>query len=494
MTAASIAKSFVRRLISGLVVGGSLVGQCYFPKPIAAADAYCQITPEAAATKETLLQASLEGDSQAKRQYDALIQEQAEQLRQCRSQNWPQTQAIWLRPFPCDVNPGAVEHILDRIVNRGYNQIYLEVFFDGQVLLPPSDNPTPWVPVVRLPGTENTDLLAEFIQKGHERGVQVYAWMYTLNFGYAYAQRPDRQAVLARNGDGESSLSVVRGQSQAFIDPYNQQAQREYYQLLNAVLQRRPDGVLFDYVRYPQGMGNRSVASQVEELWIYGDASRRALYERAQNNKGRALIDRFVSQGKITVKDITAVDERYPHEDSPLWEGRTPYPRETEIPAKDRHQRLQTELWYLSVAHAAQGVIDFLSLAAYPFEQQGIPVGAVFFPEGNRVVGQQGFDSRLQPWDNFPDPIQWHAMSYGVCGNTNCITEQVKRVMEMAPDQAKIIPAIAGVWGEPYKNRPALEGQMQAIHKAAPQVNAISHFAYSWQDPEFNRLRRSCQL
>ncbi|MGK7874060.1 MAG: family 10 glycosylhydrolase [Xenococcaceae cyanobacterium] len=483
---ASPPQRFFRSLVAGLVTIGSLVSQCWLGKPVQAQTrAYCQFTQEAIAAKENLLQGSLKGNSDAQRNYKALLKKHGEILRQCRARTWPQNQAIWVRLYPCDVRPGSIDYLLDRIVNRGYNKIYLEVFFDSQVLLPPADNPTPWGTVVRSPGAETVDLLAQTIQKGHERGLQVYAWMFTMNFGYAYAHLPNRQRVLARNGKGEDSLSFVHDRSQAFIDPYHTQAQTDYYQLVEAVIKRRPDGVLFDYIRYPRGTGSQSLVSQVKDLWIYGDASRQALYQRAQNNKGRALIERYVSKGDITMGDVAAVNKLYPQEGAPLWEGRN-------SSASGSLWRLRLDLWHLSVAHAAQGVLDFLTLASFPVQRQGIPVGAVFFPHGNQVVGQTGFDSRLQAWDKFPASMEWHPMSYAVCGNTNCIVEEVQRVKNMAPRQTKVNPVIAGVWGKDYNNHPSLEAQMQAIRSAVPQVNSVSHFAYSWQEPEFDRERRFC--
>ncbi len=495
MSKASLSQRFFRSLVTGLVTSGSLVGQYWSKQPVqAATQSYCRFPREAIAAKENLLQTSLKGNSDAQKDYKALLKQHADILRQCRARTWPQEQAIWLRLHPCDARPGSLDFLLDRIVNRGYNKIYLEVFFGGQVLLPPADNRTPWISVVRSPGAEKVDLLAQAIAKGHERGLKVYAWMFTMNFGYAYAQLPDKQGVLARNGKGENSLSFVHDQSQAFIDPYNRQAQIDYYQLLEAVLKRRPDGVLFDYIRYPRGTGSQSVASKVKDLWIYGNASRQALYKRAQNSKGRALIERYVSQGDITVNDVVAVDRLYPQEGAPLWQGRNPSPLEAQASANIRHRRLRLELWNLSLAHAAQGVLDFLSFVSLPVQRQKIPAGAVFFPGGNQVVGQRGFDSRLQAWDQFPASLEWHPMSYGVCGHTKCIVNQLKRVTSMATPQTKIVPAIAGIWGKDYNNRPSLEAQMQAIRAAAPQVKSVSHFAYSWQDPEFDHQRRFCKL
>lgn len=85
-------------------------------------------------------------------------------------------------------------------------------------------------------------------------------------------------------------------------------------------------------------------------------------------------------------------------------------------------------------------------------------------------------------------------MSYAACGNTSCITALIQRVVKYASPGTQIIPAIAGVWGQPISNRPSLEAQMQAIRQVAPQVRGVSHFAFSWQEPQLERERQSCRL
>ncbi|HAX90391.1 MAG TPA: hypothetical protein DCY91_30165 [Cyanobacteria bacterium UBA11370] len=476
------------RVVAALWTSGSLVSQCWLaPTAQAETAAYCKFTNEAIAQKETLRLNALKGNPDSDNRYKAILKQHGDSLRQCRTRTWPNDQAVWLRLYPCDIRPGGLDDILDRIVNRGYNKVYVEVFFDGQVLLPAADNPTPWPSALRSPGTERVDLLAQTIQKGRERGLQVYAWMFTMNFGYNYAQRADRQGVLAVNGRGETSLSFVHDQSQVFIDPYNNQAKTDYYQLVQAVLKRRPDGILFDYIRYPRGTGADSVATKVEDLWIYSDASRQALYNRGVNNQGRELIQRYVSQGSISASDVASVKKLYPEEGSPLWQGRTSN-------GNDTAASLNWQLWQLSVAHAAQGVLDFLALATLPAQRSGIKAGAVFFPDGNQVVGQGGYDSRLQPWDHFSPSIEWHAMSYGVCGNTGCIENLVKRVVDRASPDTVVIPALAGTWGKAVQNRPSLENQMEALRQRVPGIDGVSHFAYSWQDPQFDRDRKFCRL
>lgn len=458
---------------------------------------YCRFTTAAIAQKDSLRQAAMQGDSSAEQQYKALIQQHRQELQQCRDRTWPRQQALWVRLYPCDAKPGQLERLFDQIVDWGYNTVYIETFYNGIVLLPESENQTPWPSVIRHPDYRNTDLLAEAIAKGRERGLQVYSWMFAMNFGYVYAQRSDRQQALARNGYGQTSLAALRqegsaGVEEAFIDPYSTQAKQDYANLLQAVLRRQPDGVLFDYIRYPKGLGDASIANEVEDLWIYGSSSQQALYNRALNRSGQEIIQRYLSQGHLTEADIRSLTHRYPDEADVMWQGRSPSVS-PDAPVAERRDALENELWRLSVAHALQGVMDFLNWAIAPVQQQRIPAGAVFFPRANAAV-QSGYDSRLQPWDQFPNTVEWHPMAYGVCGDASCIVSEVERVLSHASSPNQVRPVLAGIWGSPMTNRPSLEAQMAAIRRAAPQIQSVSHFAYSWQDPQTDRERKFCRL
>jgi hypothetical protein len=486
-------KLFWQRLFAVVFTSSSLLPNLGSEPVRAQVTQYCHLSSAAAQEKETLRLSALKGKQDAQTRYQNLVKKQAQELQKCRTRTWPQIQALWLRLYPCDVQPGTIDQIMDRIVNRGYNQVYIEVFYDGQVLLPATANPTAWPSVIRTPGAENADLLATAIQKGRQRGLKVYAWMFTTNFGYTYAQRRDREDAIARNGKGQTSLYVVDNGSQLFIDPYNPQAKRDYYQLVQEVLRRRPDGLLLDYVRYPRQAGSDSIATKVSDLWLFSPAIQEALFKRAQNYKGLDLIRRFLRKGYVTAGDIAELDKLYPQEGEPLWQGRIPPPGQKSIlPATDRQPLLQWELWQLAVAHAMQGILDFVTIASYPAKQQNIPTGVVFFPDGNQTVGQ-GYDSRLQPWDRFPTTLQWHPMAYGNCGNVSCIVAQVQRVLSMTKPGTQVIPALAGKWGGSISNRPSLEAQMQALRQYAPQLKGVSHFAYSWQYPQNDNDRKFCR-
>jgi hypothetical protein len=472
-----------------------------WPQPAAAQlNGYCQFSQSAIDQKETLRQAALSGEAQARSSYEQLLQEHARQLRSCRDRTWPQHQAVWIRLYPCDLQPGVLDAVMDRITNLGYTQVYVEAFYNGQVLLPSANNPTVWPSVVNTPGYENRDLLAESIAAGRKRGLEVHAWMFALNYGYTYGQRRDRNQVLARNGTGTDSLTWAgQGNSsnagEVFVDPYSPVGQADYQQVLNAILRRQPDGVLFDYIRYPLGTGGSSVAGRVADLWIYGDSARQAFVRRGTNRAGQDLIQRFLSQGYLTEGDVARLSSLYPDDPEPMWQGRE---RQTGNPPDlaQRRNQLQSELWRLSLAHAVQGVLDFFNQASRPVQQAGLPAGAVFFPNGNRSVGQGGYDSRLQHWQRFPTSVGWHPMSYAVCGRPDCIVEEVQRVMvEAGPRGHEFVkPVLAGAWGQSLPNRPTLEAQMQALQRAFPNLRSVSHFAYSWQDPEFDRARKFCRL
>ncbi|NEZ62209.1 hypothetical protein D0962_05365 [Leptolyngbyaceae cyanobacterium CCMR0082] len=490
-----------QRLWCGLLVllGGVMVHR---PMPgfaqVGDLNQYCQLSQAEVDAKEAVRQQAANGDAVAIAQYRDLLKRHSDMLQTCRQRQWPRQQATWIRLYPCDLRPGVLDALMDRVINLGYTEIYVEVFYNGQVLLPKRDNRTAWPSVVQQRGYENRDLLADAIAAGRKRGLKVHAWMFTMNFGYSYGQRRDRQQVLARNGNGETTSAFAsRGGSnnpeEIFIDPYNYQAQNDYLRMLQEILQRRPDGVLFDYIRYPRGLGSYSVAGQVSDLWIYGTAAQNSLLQRAVNNKGRELIRQFLTRGYLTEGDLERVDRQFPNEAEPLWQSRRQANSTSDVPASVRRPALQLELWRLSVAHAVQGVIDFLTTVSQPVRQQNIPTGVVFFPTANQPVGTQGYDSRLQHWNRFPTSMSWHPMAYSICGNTRCIVQEVQMVLRQNSAN-NVRPALAGVWGKSINNRPSLEAQMSALQQATPNINSVSHFAYSWQDPEFDRVRKFCEL
>ncbi|MEN9222083.1 MAG: hypothetical protein Q6M04_06565 [Thermostichus sp. BF3_bins_97] len=505
-------------------------------------NSFCQQSPAEIARKAELRQQANQSDS-AWANYTQILADHRTALIACRSQRWPQIQAIWVRLHPCDANAGVLDQVFDQVVNLGYNRVFIETFYDGRSILPeggawPSIQP-------------NADLLDLALKAARRRGLSAYAWVFSLNFGYSYGQRPDRQVALARNGRGITTvldpatahLDDLGSPDEVFVDPFHPLARQDFAELIGRLLQRQPDGILFDYIRYPRGSGGSSVAATVKDLWIHGEAARQAYLDRAENPAGRALLERYLAQGYVTVGDVLQLDERYGEEPKWRWPGEpepspagipdlelTMFPElwdeeaplvglDSEIqpalpPAKDaaptptptpsaasRQERWQNELWAFTTDFARYGILDYLNQAAQPAQTRGIPTGAVFFPDGNQVVGTgktepglQGFDARLQPWDRFDPTMEWHPMAYAKCEDASCVAQQVERVLTMASPQTFVCPAIAGLWGQTQRQRPTLEVQMGELARRLPQLPCVSHFALSWIEPELERSRQACQL
>jgi uncharacterized lipoprotein YddW (UPF0748 family) len=243
----------------------SLVVSTNFLAAIAAQSAfaqvgeYCQFDREAIATKENLRNAAFQDTSKganldANQAYQAIIKEHNQSLNTCRQKSWLKTQGIWLRLYPCDLLSGQLDEVMDRIVNKGYNQVFIEVLSDGKILLPQSENTTAWNSLVLSEKYKNADLLKLAISKGQERGIKVHAWIFTLNVGTGYGRGIDRnglskltvarQNAIARNANGDSTISIVENlgkntagevptKDQLFVDPYNYQAQSDLYLAVN---------------------------------------------------------------------------------------------------------------------------------------------------------------------------------------------------------------------------------------------------------------------
>ncbi|MFS8885475.1 hypothetical protein [Synechococcus sp. H70.2] len=511
-------------------------------------DAFCRQPPEEVARKAQLRQRATQSEA-AWAEYTQVLAEHRAALMACRSRRWPQIQAIWVRLHPCDAKPGVLDQVFDQVVNLGYNRVFIETLHDGRSVLPdgaggiwPSLQP-------------NADLLDLAFKAARRRGLSAYAWVFSLNFGYSYGLLPDRQKVLARNGRGLTTVldpatalaEDLGSPDEVFVDPFHPVARRDFAELIRRILQRQPDGILFDYIRYPRGSGGSSVAATVRDLWIHGEAARQAYLDLAENPAGRALLERYLSQGYITVADVLHLDATYAEE--PRWrqpgnpkpsasrerplspelrdgmaqsraagngdstpadlegdsgnsglenlaaprpEAGPPDPTPTPSAAL-RQERWQEQLWQLSVEFARHGILDYLRQAAQPAQSLGIPTGAVFFPEGNLEVGE-GFDARLQPWDRFDPGMEWHPMAYAKCEDGSCVVQQVERVLAVASPQTFVCPAIAGLWGQAQRKRPSLEIQMAELARRFPQLPCVSHFSLSWIEPELEHSRRTCQL
>ena len=471
----------------------------------------CDVSGAEISRKHELRKAALlgQGDSsnsrslKAQSDYQAIIQNHKAELQACRDRANPQTQATWLRLYANDAKAGVLEDVFDRIANRGYNQVFVEVFYDGRVLLPVADNPTPWRSVLEeavkageIPA--DYDLWQRAIELGRARGIKVYGWSFAMNFGYGYSEVRGKGSALALNGQGENSIAntnfdrrqVANGRAfyedayevdHLFVDPYSPIARQDLLAAVQALTARNPDGMVFDYVRYPTN-ANGTPIDNVKQLWIYGQASRSTLLNRIGDRSVRELMALYLQNGKISAQDVIDTENKM-----------AAAIKVTPTPIKNPQQLAaiaQTQMWSLATNHAYRGVLDFLNAVTQPVQQKNLPIGTVFFPNGNRAEAGK-FDPKMQPWDRFPAPMERHPMTYAICTDGKCVAEQVATVIRQSAPETLVCPVLAGTWGQSFGGHPSFEIQTQAIMARNPQIKCLSHFVYSWMEPESDRLRKA---
>ena len=491
-------------LLSTVSVSSAIAGP--LPERILWGNPTCDVNTAAILRKHELRKSALvvtPNNPNAQAQYQAIIQKHKSELQACRDRTSPQTQATWIRLYPNDAKAGVLEDVFDKVANRGYNQVFIETFYDGRVLLPVADNPTPWRSVMEeavkageVPA--DYDLWKQAIAIGRARGIKVYGWSFAMNFGYGYSEIKGRSEALALNGNGDNSIAntnfdrkqVANGKAfyedayeadHLFADPYSAIAKADLTSVVKALMQRSPDGMVFDYVRYPTN-STGALIDNVKQLWIHGQSSRTALLNSIDNKNVRELMALYLQNGDLTSNDVVQTEKR-------LAEIAKVKPTNIKNPAETA-RIAESLLWNIATNHAYQGVINFVSAISASLKQDNKAIGTVFFPNGNRSESGK-FEARMQPWDRFPSYMERHPMTYALCNDGNCVADQVSEVVRQSPPETLVCPVLAGTWGQGFDGHPSFEKQMQAIRAREPKINCFSHFVYAWMEPESDRLRKA---
>jgi hypothetical protein len=239
--------------------------------------------------------------------------------------------------------------------------------------------------------------------------------------------------------------------------------------------------MVFDYVRYPtNATGN--LIDNVQQLWVHGKSSRTALLNSIDNRNVRELMALYLKNGNLTANDVVQTEKQ-------LAETAKVQPTNIKNP-QETAEIAEGLLWNIATNHAYQGVINFVTAVSAPLKEKNLPIGTVFFPNGNRAESGR-LEARMQPWDRFPKYMERHPMTYALCSDGSCVAEQVSEVVRQSASDTLICPILAGTWGQGFDGHPSFEKQMQAIRAREPQITCFSHFVYSWMEPESDRLRKA---
>lgn len=218
------------------------------------------VTPE---TAEGRYRAQPGGPSaEAIAQYDRLLKQVAEANRPDADARI-QRRGLWIRPYRGDLTGMDVLEVLDNAQRMGITEIYVETFQNGTLHY---RSPSGLFP----PATPGVELLNVYSREARKRGMKVYAWLHTLNFGKAYGEAHPEQLV--RDGFGRTSDASEKPSWR--VSPSHPEVRRRLnlmaWELASSGL---VDGIQLDYIRYPVRLVDGDIDSTPDprNFWGYSE-------------------------------------------------------------------------------------------------------------------------------------------------------------------------------------------------------------------------------
>jgi len=158
---------------------------------------------------------------------------------------------VWLRP-PDD--PERIGVLLDEIAGAGFNAVFVETFYHGFTISATS-------PVPVRPEFKGRDILRQFINEGHARGLQVHAWVEVFYWEVQTEKYPQfpRSPLLVEHPEWVLRLKGGRETwecepAHRFANPAHPEVQRFLVGYFEHLLKDYAiDGLNLDYIRYPAG-------------------------------------------------------------------------------------------------------------------------------------------------------------------------------------------------------------------------------------------------
>lgn len=175
-----------------------------------------------------------------------------------RSLAQPEVRAIWLDRGTI-VEAGSKQRlaeVFDQIAASGMNTVFVETVNAGYPIYPSKVAPQ------QNPLTRHWDPLAAAVELGHERGLEVHAWVWTFAAGNTRHNELLRQPssylgpILEAHPDwaayDNSGRAIPLGQTKPFLDPANPAVRNYLLRLYDEIVTNYDvDGLQLDYIRYP---------------------------------------------------------------------------------------------------------------------------------------------------------------------------------------------------------------------------------------------------
>ncbi|MNR87107.1 hypothetical protein D3C72_179690 [compost metagenome] len=423
------------------------------------------VTPE---TVGGIYQVRENGPSaQALMTYDRLVKEVSASNRPAKGEAI-RRKGLWIRPYRGDLSGLHVLEVLDNAQAMGITEVYVEAFQNGKLHY---KSPSGVFPLA-TPATSTApevELLKVYSREARRRGMKVYAWLHTLNFGQAYGEaNPDQ---LVRDGFGRTSGASEKQSWR--VSPSHPEVRRRLnlmaWELASSGI---VDGIQLDYIRYPVRLkeGDVDPSADPRNFWGYSAPQMQSFYTE------NPAYDTDAMRTYLTT-------------------GVAPDGREVEY----------LDVWKRWLAHELEELIGGIRQRT----EGRIRLSMAFFPNYYFHVN----DSRLQEskrWfylfdDLTPMNYSYYLDTYpGPYGdyNINRELEVIEKGLAQLPagkrpeliptlvEDAPGTPASASLHHRIFREQIAyLRGRM--LDGAYPSLSGLAFFTYGWLFPEHEKRRSS---
>jgi uncharacterized lipoprotein YddW (UPF0748 family) len=158
---------------------------------------------------------------------------------------------------------GAIQSMVDEIANHHYNAIAVHARFRGDATYIPNRTSARYPNAEpRSPHAGDVDVLAEFIERGHARGLKVFAYVNTHLVTEGAASPTDPNHVVnahpewrtyAYNGGAPTVQTTAHDGEGLWLEPALPEVQRYLADIVGDIATNYAiDGVVLDRIRYPQ--------------------------------------------------------------------------------------------------------------------------------------------------------------------------------------------------------------------------------------------------
>lgn len=234
--------------------------------------------PVSPQTVGAIYQAQENGPSaQAIIAYDRLLK-QVSQANRPVSGNPIRRRGLWIRPYLGDLSGLNVLEVLDNAQSMGITEIYVETFHAGKLHY---KSPSGLFPLATKLANGQTaadpELLKVYSREARRRGMKVYAWLHTLNFGQAYGEAHPEQLV--RDGFGRYS-GATEGQSWRVSPSHPEVRRRLNLMAWELASSGMVDGIQLDYIRYPVRLKEGDIDSSADprNFWGYSESQMQTFF------------------------------------------------------------------------------------------------------------------------------------------------------------------------------------------------------------------------